>query len=92
MGKGVLRLMRHNATGRARLLARDGAGRVFLNVPLVAGMRFVPLKANDKLRAMMFIAPSPDGASVVKYILQTLPEDFNGTLQAILTELHYFEL
>ena len=56
LGKGVLRLMKHRTTQKARLVVRNDVGRVALNVALVPRMAFVQQKSNG----IMFLGPAPE--------------------------------
>mmetsp|Transcript_4719 Transcript_4719/g.12156 ORF Transcript_4719/g.12156 Transcript_4719/m.12156 type:complete len:126 (-) Transcript_4719:45-422(-) len=67
LGKGLLRVMKHNDTNAKRVVVRNDVGKVVLNFAIVDTMKFI----QDNKGGLKFTAVVDDGPS--NYLLRTKP-------------------
>ena len=66
-GKGTLRLMRHKANGKGRIVVRNDLGKPTLNCALSNKMKFVP--QGDAGVLFQAVVAGPDGQPAVQKLL-----------------------
>lgn len=77
---GALRVLRHKATGKPRIVIRNQYGKLHLNVSLTEGMKFEKVEKNSakgKLMYLTFIGLENESKGREFFMLQVRPESMN---------------
>lgn len=80
---GVLRLYKNSDDGKCKVVLRDAAGKVRLNLNIAKGTKFVSLPAKNGTRGVQFLSIMEQEVGVEQFILKTKVENFEKLVKAL---------
>lgn len=80
---GVLRLYKNNDDGKCKIVLRDAAGKVRLNLNIAKGTNFIKLDAKKGARSVQFLSIMDAKVGIEQFILKTRVELFDNLVVAL---------
>ena len=80
---GVLRLYKNNDDDKCKIVLRDAAGKVRLNLNIAKGTSFRSLPAKNDARSVQFLSIMDEKVGLEQFILKTKQQHFDELLKAL---------
>lgn len=80
---GVLRMYKNSDDGKCKVVLRDAAGKVRLNLNIAKETKFISLDAKNGTRGVQFLSIMDQKVGIEQFILKTRADNFDALVKAL---------